>query len=289
MNADGTGQIQLTNHSENVSFPNWSPDGTKIAFRDRVVQTDVFEVIVVMNADGTGITQLTPNRADSFLSDPNWSPDGSKIAFSGFGFGFGSGGILVMNADGSGLTLVTPNLGFLSWSPDGKKILTLDYGGNAIATINADGTDFTRIAFTPPNDFFFITSFNADWSAVPGSTQLALKIDIDPRKFPNQVEANGDEPIDVAILSTGPGNINSFDATKVKPATVRFGKIGTEAIPKSFKLVDINRDGFKDMVFNFRTSKTGIKCGDKTAKLIGKTVKGRVIFGIDSIKVVGCR
>ena len=32
MNADGTGQTNLTNHSAVDWFPDWSPDGAKITF-----------------------------------------------------------------------------------------------------------------------------------------------------------------------------------------------------------------------------------------------------------------
>jgi len=55
----------------------YSPDGTKIAFMNNY---DGDYEICVMNADGTGIKQLTKNSATDTY--PSWSPDGTKIAFA---------------------------------------------------------------------------------------------------------------------------------------------------------------------------------------------------------------
>ena len=84
MNADGTGQTRLTNDlfaPEGCpcdSHPDWSADGTKIAFiSDRADENN--EDIYVMNADGSGQTRLTDSiHEDSY---PSWSPDGTKIVF----------------------------------------------------------------------------------------------------------------------------------------------------------------------------------------------------------------
>jgi TolB protein len=57
-----------------------------------------------MNADGTGIKQLTDNEHSS--DDPVWSPDGAKIAFNGRPDGHLE--MFVMNADGSNVTALGP-------------------------------------------------------------------------------------------------------------------------------------------------------------------------------------
>jgi dipeptidyl aminopeptidase/acylaminoacyl peptidase len=62
--------------------PSWRPDGRKIAFMSDRVTADNPEgdfEIFVMNADGSGVLQLTVNTLDDEL--PSWSPDGRKLVF----------------------------------------------------------------------------------------------------------------------------------------------------------------------------------------------------------------
>src|SRR5438132_9308915 len=91
----------------------------KIAFDSDRTGT---EQIFVMNADGSGQTNLSNNfKIDNFA--PSWSPDGTKIAF--YSDRTGTFQIFVMNADGSGQINLSNNAIFdenPSWSPDGTKI-----------------------------------------------------------------------------------------------------------------------------------------------------------------------
>ena len=77
MNADGSGQTNLTNASGLNADPAWSPDGTKIAFdTNRAGLIDIY----VMNADGTDQRPIASSPLGG--SEPAWSPDGTTIAFS---------------------------------------------------------------------------------------------------------------------------------------------------------------------------------------------------------------
>ena len=81
MNADGSGQRNLTREWGLDGISVWSPDGQKIAFASK---RDGNWEIYVMNADGSGQQRLTRNAASDFApawSPDGWSPDGRKIAF----------------------------------------------------------------------------------------------------------------------------------------------------------------------------------------------------------------
>ena len=96
------GVICLTDVGVGDAFPTWSPDGTKIAFGSN---SDGNYEIYVMNADGSGQTNLTNNSANDWY--PSWSPDGTQITFSSERDG--NAEIYFMNADGSGQLRLTDN------------------------------------------------------------------------------------------------------------------------------------------------------------------------------------
>ena len=92
-----------------------------------------------MNADGTGLVQLTDN--DHQDRAPSWSPGGSRIAFQQQRQGGGSD-IYTMRADGSGVTrLADDDYDEIdpAWSPDGLWIaFSGEFGGQVI---KSDGSD----------------------------------------------------------------------------------------------------------------------------------------------------
>ncbi|MBK02866.1 MAG: hypothetical protein CL464_10495, partial [Acidimicrobiaceae bacterium] len=71
-----------------------------------------------MNANGTGVQQLTDNNDLNFV--PAWSPNGNKIAFTSDRDGDEE--IFVMNANGTGVQQLTDNDDVdwnAAWSPNG--------------------------------------------------------------------------------------------------------------------------------------------------------------------------
>lgn len=65
MNIDGSGATALLPDSMAGALPSWSPDGSKIVF-DR---SHIFRV----NADGTGLVQLTPGNNNITDNGASWS------------------------------------------------------------------------------------------------------------------------------------------------------------------------------------------------------------------------
>jgi Tol biopolymer transport system component len=111
---DGT-ERQLTDLPGAEAFPDWSPDGTRIAF---VASRDGNCDIYVIGVDGFGLSNLTSSEADEMY--PSWSPNGREIVFS-------SGGQLdvVDVASGEQRQLTDSELihDFPDWSPGGGSIV----------------------------------------------------------------------------------------------------------------------------------------------------------------------
>jgi hypothetical protein len=115
-------------------------------------------------------------------------------------------------------------------------------------------------------------------------TAISVSIDIQPGSDPAPIKPRNRGVIPVAILTT-----NTFDATTVNAATVRFGADGTEAVPVRVAVEDVNSDGRTDILLHFNIQDTGIQCGDTSAVLTGQTSGGQAIEGSDAITTVGCR
>ncbi len=140
MDADGGNRENLSNHPRHDMDPDWSPDGTKIAFiSDR--NGGEYQ-IYVMDADGTNQIRLTDGPW--MKRYPDWSPDGGKIAFSVDDF---ENHIAVMDADGKNQVMLEQDAWGASWSPDGDKIAFVSRrnGSNEIYLIGADGQGLERL------------------------------------------------------------------------------------------------------------------------------------------------
>jgi Tol biopolymer transport system component len=114
VNIDGSHLRDLTDNTAFESLhPNWSPDSKRIVFSINYFGGG--SDIMLVNPDGSGLTQLTFNgegaRNGSF--NPCFSPDGTKILFSHFQ-STGAVDLFTMNPNGSGTTQVTrtPDLEF---------------------------------------------------------------------------------------------------------------------------------------------------------------------------------
>jgi Tol biopolymer transport system component len=122
--------------------PDWSPNGRKIVFDRYFFRPDENgDAIFVVNADGSGLHQLTSELGQRL---PVWSPGGKKIAYLGWDEAAQVDGLRIMDADGSNRTLVVPNARDHEWSPRGGRVVFSM--GYAIHTVRPDGRRHKRLA-----------------------------------------------------------------------------------------------------------------------------------------------
>jgi dipeptidyl aminopeptidase/acylaminoacyl peptidase len=136
MGMHGGNQRRLTQDTAEDSTPEWSPDGTRLAW-SRTTESLVSD-IWVMNADGTDRRNLT--HADGSF-DPTWSPDGTRIAYER------NFTIWVIDADGTDDHQISPAGAFdhdPAWSPDGQGLPRLPPGHPlALSELQIAEADFT--------------------------------------------------------------------------------------------------------------------------------------------------
>jgi len=157
---DGSGRHRIR-QDRYFEYGVWSPDGAKIAFMSQEAGasgSDPDYNIYVMNADGSGLRQLTHTPGEDGF--PSWSPDGTTIAFTSTrddcshtaASGCRTTGdigpyhtVYVMNADGSGQRRVSMRQGMLvDWSPDGDYLVFAP----GLNVIRPDGSGLASIPVT---------------------------------------------------------------------------------------------------------------------------------------------
>lgn len=110
-------QTQLTTNPGNKSYPNWSPDGSKIVFSaetgDTVNKIDLYTI----NTDGTGLSNILAIPGNE--TESAWSPDGEWIAFTTDNRADGVKQIMIVRPNGTDLRRLSTDKQEFSpeWSP----------------------------------------------------------------------------------------------------------------------------------------------------------------------------
>lgn len=130
----------------------WALNGNRVA-----LDMDWSGAIYIMNADGSNLYDLFPERRD--ISPVGWSPDGRYLLFTSEVFGHSSG-LNVYDFETQECRFLANKVYSLKdyraiWSPDGKRIAFAKLGIDGVHTdiyvINADGSNLTNLTGSLPD------------------------------------------------------------------------------------------------------------------------------------------
>ena len=201
INVDGSGLVQVTSEREGACQPEWSPDGSSLAYispcegnNESYKGASIF-VINIENGDTHQISTL-----GSGDYDPAWSPDGGQLAFTSlqtgrpqvFIYDFESGEAhRLMNR-----TMVnrTP-----AWSPDGSQIVFVtpnpDNNLPTLFIVDSAGQENPRTILGSA----FKETFRPDWSPEGDLIvfDLAEEGQIGSKVLPNQQNVPINTPLEI--------------------------------------------------------------------------------------------
>lgn len=150
--ASGFGVARLTRRGSEHA-PSWSADGSRIAFHSI---RGVTNSIVVMDANGSGLSIVSAGLFGEGERFPAWAPNGIRIAFSSQREG-SDDQIYVVRVDGADAQRLASSSDDESprFSPDGSRILFDSERGGAgrdLYLMDADGSNMVRLTANPGND-----------------------------------------------------------------------------------------------------------------------------------------
>jgi TolB protein len=235
-NPDGTHEQQLL--STAAEIPHWSPDGSAIAM---ICCPDLGLAPTIINADGSGLTQLPIPPGFPAGACNVWSADGSRLA-CGFG-GFDppqpdrDGMYTLRASDGGAVVQVTTTSGedgAFDYSPEGGRIVffRIDYSRpernrTALFVVNVDGGGLRRItswglggftaSWSPDGRWILFDANGRIWSVHPdGSGLRKLAIDTGGRDYFAQQPVWSPDGTMIALSMFIPGDGGHLDIYTVR-------------------------------------------------------------------------
>lgn len=111
---------------------------------------------------------------------------------------------------------------------------------------------------------------------------LVVGVEVNPRRKSKRIDPFSRGVVAVAILGSG-----DFDVASIDLGSLRFGPAGAPTLGRNGgRRIDVNRDGFADLVSLHRIPQTGIAVGDTEACVSGETLEGEPFGGCAEIEAV---
>ena len=148
-------------------------------------------------------------------------------------------------------------------------------GSQAVAVGDVDGDGRPDILGT-----------SSGWDVVAvllNETRAPVEVMVKPDTSEPSVNPRSNGVIPVAIIGSP-----SFDVEHVNVSSLAFGPGGAGTAHPRGHREDVNGDDVTDLMLHFRTSESGIACGDTSVTLTGETYDGTEFEGRDEIVTVGC-
>jgi Tol biopolymer transport system component len=196
----GTGIQQLTEVEGSAESPDWSPDGSRLAFH--IVDQGLWMV----NADGSELHQVVTSGFQ-----PAFTPDGTHLVYD-CGDCPGGQGIFLVAADGSdapGIRLTTNPAGFEGdtnpeVSPDGSTVTfvrrKVEGERQALFAVDIDGTDVRELV-----PYRFNVFIKHDWA--PNGRRIVFSSPIDGPANVYTVASDGSRVLQLTHVPDGDGAI----------------------------------------------------------------------------------
>jgi Tol biopolymer transport system component len=247
MDVDGSNNTQLTTKGDCQHWVVWSPDGSKIAYKDDMGTVNIWQpALWVMDADGGNQTALfVPGEAGSGGKPWQfWSPDSEWLGFSSTAHAEDwYTDLYKISADGTGLTRLTwtPEScdQFCGFSADGETILSWNEYDAILYTMDKDGL-LGRPILQTEHMFNWVHGQKAKWSPPAASGKSRWVV------VPIEQDGTGDNQIWLV----------SWDGTYLKQLTSEGDMNSPVMSPDGSAIVAVEMDNLELYVMNLGTTDT---------------------------------
>ncbi len=155
--------------------------------------------------------------------------------------------------------------------------LAVGHATQQVAAADLDGRGGLDLVFTDNDpDLDAVTVFLND------ATALRVGIDVQPWDPRNRIDPGSTRLVAVAVLGS-----SGFDALQCDLTSIRLDPGNARA--RNYRVYDVNRDGFPDLLTYFRSREIPIGCGESDVVLSGMTSQGVEFYGSDRVMNIRCR